>query len=217
LLSIALVAFAAAQHESPQAGDAKVPHGGAEAVHPGGQASTHAEATAKHGEGHEENRMANEIWWKWANFAILAAVLGWLLKKNAGPFFIARTQAIQTGIAEATRTREEAEARASEIELRVSNLSDEVQTLRQRSGEEIAREGERVRAETEAQIRKVQKRAENEIASAAKHASAELKAYAAQLALTMAEQQVKDRLTPQTQDQLVDGFSAELRQRAVTN
>ena len=179
----------------------------------------HAQQEAKHGEAHAEGEapMPNEIWWKWANFAILAGVLGWLIKKNAGPFFQARSQAIQTGIAEATRTREEAEARAAEIERRVSNLSAEVQSLRERSADEIARESERVRAETETQIRKIQTQAENEIASAAKHASADLKAYAAQLALELAERQVQDRLTPQTQDQLVDSFTAELKQKAVTH
>ena len=199
------------EHAKPPARDGHASAGGAEAVHPGGPAETHAEAAAKQGEGHQSAPMPNEIWWKWANFAILAAVLGWLIRKNAGPFFAARTEAIQGGIAEASRVRAEAEARAAEIERKVGNLSVEVEELRQHSREEIAREGERVRAATEATIRKVQAQSEAEIASAAKHAAQELKAYSAQLALELAERQIRERMTPGTQEQITDAFLSELR------
>lgn len=214
------VAETPANHQSPEAGDGRVPRGGAEVVHPGGTVQgghggeAHAESTAKHGEGHDEQPMPNEIWWKWANFALLAGALGWLISKNAGPFFRARSEAIRGGIAEATRTREEAQARAAEIERRVANLSAEVEVLRVRSGEEIAREGERLRAETEAQIRKIQTHAEGEIAAAARHARKELKAWSAQLALDLAEQQIRSRMSPPVQEQLADRFVAELRQKA---
>ncbi|HYO84395.1 MAG TPA: hypothetical protein VES20_23535 [Bryobacteraceae bacterium] len=216
LMVLALaVALALGQHGTPDHG--QVPAGGAEAVHPGGEASTHAESTARHGEGHEEHPMPNEIWWKWANFAILALVLGWLMSKNAGPFFRTRSAEIQSGIAEAAKTRAEAEARAAEIERRVANLHAEVDELRERSRGEIAREGERVRAETEAAIRKIQAQAEAEIASAAKLASQELKAYSAGLAMELAEQQIRGRIDGGAQDRLASEFVADLRRKAVQN
>lgn len=193
----------------------QAPHGGAEAVHPGGPAASHAEATAKHGEGHEQHPMPNEIWWKWANFAILAGLLGWLISKHAGPFFRSRSEEIQAGISEATKVRQDAEARAADIERRVSNLSADLEHLRQQSREEIAREGERLRVETERDIRKVQAQAEAEIASAAKHASLDLKAHAAQLAMQLAEQQIRGRMTPAAQDQITSAFVNELRGKAV--
>lgn len=212
------VAETPSNHQSPQAGDGRVPRGGAEAVHPGGETQGgHAEATAKHGEGHDEQPMPNEIWWKWANFALLAGALGWLISKNAGPFFRSRSEEIQQGLVLAARTRQEAEARAAAIERQVANLSAEVATLRAHAGEEFAREGERLRAESEAAIRKIQAHAEVEISSAAKRASKELKAYAAQLALDLAEGQIRNRMSPPAQEQLTDRFIAELRQRAGKN
>ena len=36
--------------------------------------------------------------WKWANFAILAAGIGYLLVKQAGPYFAARSTEIRKGI-----------------------------------------------------------------------------------------------------------------------
>ena len=46
----------------------------------------HAQTATKHGEGHEDAPMPHEIWWKWANFALLAGGLGYVIAKNAGPF-----------------------------------------------------------------------------------------------------------------------------------
>jgi F0F1-type ATP synthase membrane subunit b/b' len=217
-LGIALIAasFAVAQeHATPQqpVGDAT---GHAQApVEPTGNAGQdHAQVAAKHGEGHEEAPMPNEIWWKWANFAVLAGGLGYLIAKNAGPFFRSRTEEIQRGIADAAKVRADAEARAAEIESKVGNLATEVEGLRARSKQEIASEGARVQAETQAQIAKVQARAQMEIESASKQARLQLKAYSAQLALQLAEQQVRQKLDRGTHEELANGFIADIRQTA---
>jgi F-type H+-transporting ATPase subunit b len=216
LVLVFIAVVVSAQHSEP-ASQPKAPAGGAEAVHPGGPASTHAEAAAKHGEGHEQHPMPNEIWWKWANFFILAGLLGWLISKHAGAFFNSRSDQIQRGIAEATKTRQDAEARAAEIERRVNSLSAEVDALRQRSKQEIAREGERVRAETEATLKKIQAQAEADIASAVKHATQDLKAYSARLALELAERQVRAQVDASVQERLAGDFVEELRRKAVSH
>jgi len=177
----------------------------------------HASAATEHGEGHAEAEMPNEIWWKWANFALLAAGLGYLIGKHAPGFFRSRSEQIQRGIAEATRTREEAEARAAEIERRVANLSSEVEQLRAQSREEIAREGERVRVETEAAIRKIQAQSQAEINSVAKHAAHDLKAYSAKMALELAEGQIRNRMSEPMQDGLTSAFILDLRRKADKN
>ena len=225
-VALAMLMLVAYSQCAAQTHDAS--HGGAAAVNPGGSTAAdrgqpesrgeqHAEAAAKQGEGHEEAELPNEVWWKWANFAILAIALGYLISKYAGPFFQTRSESIQRGIEEATRTRQEAEARAAEIERRVANLSAEIEHIRTQSREEMAREGERLRAEAEAQVRKIQAQAEAEIASAAKHATHDLKAYSARLAVELAEKQLQGRLTQPAQDQLADNFVSELRAKAVRN
>jgi F-type H+-transporting ATPase subunit b len=185
--------------------------------HAAPQAAEHAKPAAEHGASHEEAPMPNEIWWKWANFAVLAACLGFLIAKNAGSFFGTRTEEIQKGIREAAAVRADAEARATAIEKRIANLNAEVEAMRQNSQAEIAREGERVRAETAAQIEKIQKQAEAEIASAAKSASQELKAYSAELAIRLAEQQIQQQMTSQNQEQLADAFVDDIRRKAALN
>jgi F-type H+-transporting ATPase subunit b len=163
-------------------------------------------------EAEEERPMPNELLWKLANFAVLAGGLGYLIAKTAGPYFRSRGEEIQQGIADAAQVRAEAEARAAAIESKIGNLSGEIESIRAASKAEITAEGARVQAETEAQIAKVQKQAEMEIASAAKHASLELKAYSAQLALALAEKQIRQRLDAGTQEDLANAFVNDLRQ-----
>ena len=173
----------------------------------------HATGTERTGEAEHES-LPNEIWWKWANFIILAAALGYLIKKYAGPFYISQTEEIQNGIREAAAVKAEAEARAAEIERRVATLQVEVEALRAGSKSEIESEGARMRQDTAAEIAKIQGRAEQEIASAAKNAIQDLRTYSAGLALSLAEQQLRGSLTPTTQDALVDSFVKDLRTKA---
>lgn len=202
---VLLVGLAFAQHSSEPAAAAQ--HG-----------TEHAKGAGEHGGGGQEKPpMPNEIWWKWANFAILAGGLGFLIAKNAGPFFRGRSEDIQRGISEAAAVRAEAEARAAAIEKQLANLSAEVEALRRKSGQEIAREGERISAETAQQIAKIQRQAEADIAAAAKNASKELKAYAAELAVNLAAQQIQSSLTPTDHDRLAETFVGDIRKKAALN
>jgi F0F1-type ATP synthase membrane subunit b/b' len=70
---------------------------------------------------------------------------------------------------------------------------------------------ERLAQHTAAEIAKIQAHAEQEIASAGKAARTELKRYSAQLAVELAEQKIRARMTPQTQDALVRGFVRDLK------
>lgn len=146
------------------------------------QAQEHgaAAASAEHAGGD------NEILWKWVNFAILAAGIGYLFVKSAIPFFKDRAAGIVKDIADATKTKADAETRAAELEKRIANLSGEIDQMRADAKAELAAEGQRIQAETQAAVAKASAQAENEIASATKAAKQELSAHAAQLALDLA-------------------------------
>src|SRR4051794_39911810 len=104
--------------------------------------------------------------WKWANFLILAGGLGYLIRKNAGPFFEARSASIRKDMEDSLQQRREAEARAADVERRLANMEADIAALRG-EGEQIARaEAERMERHTAAEIAKIQAHAEQEIASA---------------------------------------------------
>jgi len=155
--------------------------------------------------------------WKWINFLILAGGLGYLMAKNLPAFFQSRTASIQKGIAEAQLMKQDAERRAADMDRRMSALGAEIDKFRAASQAEMQQEGERIRQETAAQIRKLEQQAEVEIESAGKTARRELKSYAADLALDLAEQRVRARLDGKTEAALVDSFVADLKRRESNN
>jgi F-type H+-transporting ATPase subunit b len=158
-------------------------------------------AQAKHGE--EEGSLKV---WEWANFALLAAGLGYVIVKNAGPAFDARGRHIRKAMVEAEEAKREADARAAEVERRLAHLADEIAALRAEAQREGEAENARYTRSTAAEIAKIKAQAEQEIEAAGKAARMELKRHAAQLALALAEQKLRTRITPETEDRLVRGF-----------
>jgi F-type H+-transporting ATPase subunit b len=148
--------------------------------------------------------------WKWANFAVLAAGLAYLIGKNAGPFFASRSRQIRKDMLEAADARKDAEARAAEVDRRLSNLEAEIATLRADAQREAESERQRLSAASVAEVEKIRVHAEQEIASAGKAARSELKRYSAELAIGLAEQKIRARMTPDSQDALVSGFVRDL-------
>jgi F-type H+-transporting ATPase subunit b len=173
-------------------------------------ASPAQEHEAAKGEAHKEAAEPDMTGWKWANFAILAVGLGYLIVKNVGPYFASRSLEIRKGIEDAQKIRADAEAKAAQIETRLANLGREVEAMRQSAREEAAQEGARIRQDTERELAKVQAHADQEIASALKAAQLELKSYSARLAVDLARQKVRDRMTPADQDALVQRFVVDL-------
>jgi F-type H+-transporting ATPase subunit b len=180
-------------------------------------ASVAQEPTKVESKDHEAPAGDPLIGWKWANFAILAIGLGYLMSKNLPTFFKTRTASIQKGIAEAQQVKRDAEQRAAATDARVSALGADIEKFRTEAGVEMQREGERIQQETERQIAKLKEQAAQEIESAGKTARRELKTYAAQLALELAEQRIRGRLDPTTEAGLIDRFVGDLKRQGSRN
>ncbi|HEY1239647.1 MAG TPA: ATP synthase F0 subunit B [Bryobacteraceae bacterium] len=148
--------------------------------------------------------------WKWANFVVLAAGLGYLIAKNAGPFFDARTKKIREDMAQAEEMWKAAEARAAEVDRKLAGLESEIAKFRAESQQEAQNETERIKVQTAAEMARIRQQSEQEIAAAGKAARLELKRYSATLAVNLAEQKVRDRITPDAQDSLVREFVHDL-------
>lgn len=176
-------------------------------------ADERAEQAAKHPARSEGEEMTA---WKWANFLVLAGVLGWLVKKNAGPYYAARSLQIKKDMIEAADFRQQAEARAAEVQRRLDGLEAEIAALRSESAQEAQAESERLSRETAVEIIKIEKHAEEQIASAGRAARMQLKRYSVELAIALARQKIQERITPETQDALVRGFVRHLETPAPT-
>ncbi len=149
--------------------------------------------------------------WKWANFLLLVACLGYIIGKHAGPFFAARSQSISKDISESEQIRRDAEARAADVDRRLANLGVDIAALRAESQRQAQSETERLAAHAAAEIAKIQAFATREIAAAQKAARMDLRRYSGELAVELAEQKIRARMTPATQDHLVSGFVRDLQ------
>jgi F-type H+-transporting ATPase subunit b len=165
-------------------------------------------AAPAHGEAEHKSEGPAEvsIWWKWANFAILAGGLGYMVAKNAPAYFASRNEEIRKGLEEGAELQREANARTAAMEARLKNLDTEIAELKSKSKAEIRAEGDRIQAETQAAMAKIQAHAESEIASAAKFERAQMKIYAADLALKLAEEKLRGRVNSQVDAGLMQSF-----------
>jgi F-type H+-transporting ATPase subunit b len=152
--------------------------------------------------------------WAWLNFAILAAGLAWIFRKNAVPYFARRAIGIRKGMMEAEDARLEADRRMAAVEARLAALPAHIQSLKDEALAEQRAEHERMRRQTAAELAKIRARAEQEIASAAKAARLELKRYTVELAIGSAGQKVRARMDRAAQDALVRAFVHDIGRQA---
>ncbi len=178
--------------------------------HPG------AKATQEKG-GHEQKSEGEEgglQGWKWLNFAILAGGLGYLAVKQGGPFFAGRAAQIRKDLVEAEALHKQSEARAAEVERKLANLGAEIAALREEATREAQAERERVAQATAAELVKIKDQSEQEIAAAGKAARMELRRYSAHLAVQLAGKQIRDKMTPVTENALIEEFVRDLESPA---
>jgi F0F1-type ATP synthase membrane subunit b/b' len=149
--------------------------------------------------------------WKWANFVILIAGLGYLVAKSVPSMMRSRTEDIQKGIAEAQKVKLDAEKRAADMEARLARLGAEIETFKVQAKGEMEREGHRIQEQTAAHAKKLEAQAAAEIENAGKVARASLKQYAADLSVDLAAQRIQGRLDSNTEAGLVDNFLADLK------
>jgi len=179
-------------------------------------AQEHAEKTETAEHKTSEPEGPGEIW-KWANFVILAVGVGYLVGKHLPPLFASRKTEIQHGITESQKMKQDAERRAAEMDARLAALGADIEKFRVQSGAEMRQEGERIAQETTAQIKRIEAQAAIEIETAGKTARRQLKEYAAELALGLAEERLRARMDTATESTLVTNFVHDLERQASQN
>ena len=167
-----------------------------------------AAAAEAGGEGHGGDTLTTVF--KWVNFFTVFGALGYFLRKPMRDFFASQRAAIQTAVSEGRQARRQAEQRLAEIERRLTRLGDEVESLRQEAAAQATAEQQRIREATRREAERMLATSQAEIESTSRAARLELRAYTARLAVTLAEQRIRQQLTPETHASLFAGFVAGL-------
>lgn len=142
------------------------------------------------------------------NFVVLAVIVGMFLLKSLPKTFKNRNTKIQKDLVDARTATEEATARLSAVEARLSRLDDEIVKMRKESDEVSARDEQRIKANIEEEKAKIVAAAEQEISTASTQAQREIQRFAAELAIKQAAQKLV--VTAETDRLLVASFAHRL-------
>jgi F-type H+-transporting ATPase subunit b len=160
---------------------------------------------ASEGGGEAKGWVATDTY-KVLNFLVLAGVLFYIARKPVAQFFSSRISDIQGQLADLEQKKADAQKMLSEYENKIAELSKESEKIVQdyvRQGEDAKK---RILAEAEAQAIKLEESAKRNIEQEFKAAKAKLQQEIAEKALAQAELLVKESISSEDQDRLVDEY-----------
>lgn len=141
---------------------------------------------------------------EYINFAIIALAVGIPLFKFLPKFLRKRSETLSENIASARKVTEDANARLSAVEAKLSNLDEEIAKFRSEVEQEMKQDEVRIKATLEEESTRIVASAEQEISVAAAQARRGLKHFAADLAIEQAAKQLV--LTPENDRALIAEF-----------
>jgi F-type H+-transporting ATPase subunit b len=142
------------------------------------------------------------------NILVLVAGIGYGLLKVLPKTFRNRSTAIQKHLVDARTATEEATARLSSVEDRLSKLDEQIAAMRHQAEADSARDEQRILASVEEEKNKIVAAAEAEIQSATTSARRAIQTYAAELAIEQAARKLV--VTAETDRLLVESFANKL-------
>jgi F0F1-type ATP synthase membrane subunit b/b' len=141
--------------------------------------------------------------WRWLNLLIFVGVFIYILRRPVSEAMRARREGIRRDLMKAQEERNAALAKLTEVEARLAKLDAEVASVREQSEREAAEERERIRRATEEETQKLRVQAQREIESAGKAARQELREFAAEQSVRLAEEMIRRDIKPEDDARLV--------------
>jgi len=150
--------------------------------------------------------------WKFVNLFIFVGALVYIMvrKVRLGEAFKTRRENIKRELAKAQQERDAALAKLKEVEERLARLDSEIGTIQELSKREAGEERQRIAKSTEVEITKLGEQAQREIESAGKAARHELRRYAAQTSVELAEKIIRREMSPEDDARLIQRNVQEL-------
>jgi ATP synthase F0 subunit b len=147
---------------------------------------------------------------KVVNLLLFAGVMYFVLRRPLGEAFRGRQEGIRRDLMRAEEERSAAVAKLQEVEGRLARLDSEVEAIREQAQREAAEERARIERAAEEEARKIREQARREIENASKAARAELRAYAAEQSVRLAEEMIRSEIRPEDDAHLVREYVGEL-------
>ena len=165
----------------------------------------------------ESSEPPHELLYKIINFAILAGGLGYLLRKPLAEFFSSRSASIRKDLDEGRKALEASQAQLKVVEEKLKGLEAEIAAFKATALREMEADRQRLKQAGEEEAARILESARNQTAVAVRAAKLELKRYAAQKSVTLAEELIRTRLDDSGRHRLVNQFVATIESKERKN
>ena len=184
-----------------------------------GQPTAHgppaAGAHGAEGAGHGTEAAHDESIWptiaRLFNFVVLVGGLIYLLRSPLAAHLASRSQQIRGGLESARETTATATAQLADIDRRLQSLPAELDALRTRATEEIAAEERRIQARAEAERSRLIDDVQRDVDVRVRVARKQLAEHAADLAVGLAADRVRQTITDADQARLIDRYATQVK------
>ena len=147
---------------------------------------------------------------RWFNLLLFVGILYYLLRGPVRNALKTRREGIRRDLMRAQEERNAAVAKLEEVEARLTKLNGEVAVIRDQSEREAQVERERLARATEEESRKLREQAQREIDNAGKVARHNLRRFAAEQSVALAEEIIRRNIRPDDDTRLVQNYVSEL-------
>jgi F-type H+-transporting ATPase subunit b len=155
------------------------------------------------------NRPGLEVW-KFFNLFLFVGALVYILRRPVSDALRARREGIRRELMRAQEERDAANAKLEEVTARLSRLNEEVASVREQARREAEEERERIRRSADEDAEKLREQARREIESAGKAARHDLRRFAAEQSVRLAEEMIRRDIRPEDDQRLVNRQVEEL-------
>jgi len=156
----------------------------------------------------EEKKEGRELLYKFINVSLLVGTLAYLLRKPAAEFFAQRSASIRKGLEEGRKALEASQAQLKTVEQKLQHLEEEIAAFKASAGREMEAERQRSKLAEAEEAEKIFQAARAQTEVALRAAKLELKSYAAEQAVQLAEEIIRRRLDEAGRKKLVEDFLA---------
>lgn len=163
---------------------------------------------AGHGEGHAAG--VGKLLWQGANLALLIGAIVYFGRAPIRDFFAVRRREIAEGLDRAASLLGEAEAKVRDWDRRMTRLDEEVEEIRRTTQERADAERRRILADAATAAARIRTDAATAVEQEVRRARASLRADAAQLAIDLAGDLLRQHVDDSDRRRLVDDFIAQV-------
>ena len=162
----------------------------------------------------DSDSASTEYLFKWINFVTVFAPAIYFGRKPLKAAFDAMRDEIRSDIVTSQQQKSEAEARIAEVESKLARLGEETGRLRTEAKTEMTAQFNRIREGTKQEAERIAQISKIEVESSRRAAGIELRAFSARLAVQLAEERLRKKLTPAIHAKLFKSFVADLAERS---